>query len=128
MQAARADGMNPLPVESRHGSTWLTVLRKENNSIVVVLHETREDDILVITPENQGIQPYLFYGPNMEIKMRCANLGIVKTYLETLCPGVTCTERLITKEWALVGALNGGEIPPKHKVVRDGCVVVESVA
>jgi hypothetical protein len=41
MQAARADGMNPLPVESRHGSTWLTVLRKENNAIAVVLHETR---------------------------------------------------------------------------------------
>jgi hypothetical protein len=120
--------MNPLLVESRQGSTRLTVLREENNSIRVVLHETREHGTLVITPENPGIPPYLFYGPNVEIKMRCANLGIVEAYLQTLCPGVTCRERLITKEWALVGALNGGEIPLKHKVVRDESVVVEAVA
>jgi hypothetical protein len=33
---------------------------------------------------------------------------------------------LSTKEWALVAALNGGEIPIQHHVIRDGSVAIEA--
>jgi hypothetical protein len=60
--------------------------------------------------------------------MRCESLAIVENYLQALCgSGVTCTERLATKEWALIGALNGGEIQLQHKVIRDESVAIQAM-
>jgi hypothetical protein len=107
----------------------LALLRKENNSIRAVLHEKREDGTCVITPENPWIPPYLFYGSKAEIKMRCESLEVVENYLQVLhSTGVTWTERLITKEWALIGAFNRGEIPTHHKVVRDDSIAIQAIA
>jgi hypothetical protein len=42
--------------------------------------------------------------------------------------GITCTERLICKEWATIGALGDGvsvgEIPARHKSIRDGSIPI----
>jgi hypothetical protein len=36
------------------------------------------------------------------------------------------TEKLSTNEWAMVASLNGGEIPAKHRVIRNPDVLVEN--
>jgi hypothetical protein len=45
---------------------------------------------------------------------------VVNQYLSAIY-GAPCvlTEILQTKEWALIAALNGGETPIKHKVIRN---------
>jgi hypothetical protein len=59
-------------------------MRKENNSLRVILHERRADGIYVSTPEEEGIPPYLFDRPRAEIRMRCASLETVEAYLRFL--------------------------------------------
>jgi hypothetical protein len=103
------------------------VLRKENSSIRVVLHEKNEDGVCVGTHEDVGIPPYLFYAPKAEIKLGCEGLAVADSYLQMLYgPNVACSERLVTKEWALIAALNGGEIPIHHKLVKDETVSVQA--
>jgi hypothetical protein len=105
-QAPMADGFGPLPVATRDGLSWLAIMRKENNALRVILNEKRADEIFVSMREEEGIPPYLFYGRRAEIKMRCPGLEIVEAYLQALYSGkVECTERLISKEWAMIGVL-----------------------
>jgi hypothetical protein len=70
-EAAMRDGLQPLPVATREGVSWLSVLRKEDNAIRVILYEKGADEAVVPTPDGTGIPPMLLYGPNVEIKMRC---------------------------------------------------------
>jgi hypothetical protein len=121
------DGLVSLPIAARPDHSWLLVLRKENNSIRVVLNEKNPDGTPAITPETPGSPSYLFYGPKAEIKMRCQNLDVVNYYLERIyAHPCTLTEVLQTTEWALVAALNGGEIPIKHRVIRNPEVPVSA--
>jgi hypothetical protein len=115
------DGLVSLPVAARTDHSWLLALRKENNSIRVVLHEKNPDGTLVLTPEAPGTPSFLLYGPKAVIKMRCQNLNVVKHYLAGMYASqAVITETLQTTEWAMVGALNGAETPMRHKLIRDG--------
>jgi hypothetical protein len=132
-EAAQAGQLTPLSVFARQGLTWTAVLRKENNSFRAVLHEKRVDGIIVCIPEEEEIPLYLFHGPRAEIKMRCLNLPVVEQYLQTLYNGqVVCTARLLGTEWATIGALgdgiSSGEIPAKHRVIRDDSVKIQAEA
>jgi hypothetical protein len=51
-------------------TSWLSVLRKEDNAIRVILYEKGADNV-VMTLEDTGIPPMLLHGPNAEVKMRC---------------------------------------------------------
>jgi hypothetical protein len=128
-EAAYRDGLAELPVWTRDGIAWLAVLRKENNSIRVVLNEKRADGIFVLTPEDPGIPPYLLYGLNVELKLRCQNETILGQYLQALyAPSVACTEKVTSTEWAMIGALNDGIIPIQHRLIRDESVQVPAAA
>jgi hypothetical protein len=73
-----------------------------------------------LLPEDPEIPTDLFYGPRATLKLRCHNLDVVNSSLEiSYGPGQVLTEIIQTKEWALVASLNGGEIPIKHRVIRD---------
>jgi hypothetical protein len=120
-------GLIGLPVASRQGHSWLSILRKENNSIRVVLHERIPEGVLAITPKDPGIPPYLLYGPMAAIKLRCPNVDVLNQYLTMMYgPGQVLTEILQTKEWALVAALNVGEIPIHHRVIKYPSVPVSA--
>jgi hypothetical protein len=57
------------------------------------------------------------------------SLAEVERWLPILYPGgVQCTERLITKEWALISALNGGEIPASHRLIQEEPITVHPEA
>jgi hypothetical protein len=121
-----SDGLQRLPVATRQGHSWLSVLRKESNSLRVVLHEKGEDGVLTVTPEAPEIPPYLLYRLKARIKMRCESTVFAEKYLSALYGGsVTITEKLFTKEWAMIAALNGAEILIHHKLVRDPTVPVQ---
>jgi hypothetical protein len=124
IQKSHEDGLGALPVWTREGLSWTTILRKENNSIRVILHE-KNAAVNILTQEEPGIPPYLFYAPRAEIKMRCQSLAAVEHYLQVLYPGgVECTVRLTTKEWALIGALNGAEVPASYRLIQEEPITV----
>jgi hypothetical protein len=126
VQLSAAHGLKSALVAYRQGNSWFATLRKENNSIRVALHEKRTDGILIVTPEDPGIPPYLLYGLKATTKTRCASMEIVEQYMLTLYgPGITCTERLHRKESASAAALNGGEISIRDRVIRDESVAVQ---
>jgi hypothetical protein len=120
-----ADGLIGLPVGSRQNIPWIVSLRKESNSIRVTLHEKTPAGEFVSTPEEDGIPCFLLYGPRATIKMRCEYVDVANRYLTMMygeMPEVS--EMLHTQEWSLIAALNGGEIPAKHRVIRNPDVSV----
>jgi hypothetical protein len=126
---ASQDGLVGLPVAYRQNISWAMSLRKESNSMRVTLHEKTIDGQFVSTPEDDGIPCFLLYGPRATIKMRCESMDVAERYLtimHAVMPEVT--EKLHTQEWAMIASLDGGEIPAKHRVVRNPEVVVESPA
>jgi hypothetical protein len=66
-EASVRDGLQPLPVESRDGVSWLSVLKKEDNALRVILYEKGAGEVVVPTPEYSGIPSLILYGPNAEI-------------------------------------------------------------
>jgi hypothetical protein len=81
------------------------------------------------TPEDAGTPICHFYDSLIEPKMRCATLDATEGYLQMLYQGrVTCTERVYSKEWPLIAALDGAEIPAKHRVSRDESVAPAQLA
>jgi hypothetical protein len=101
-------------------------LRKENNSIRVTLHEKTADGVFVATPEDDGIPCFLFYGPRASIRMRCESESLAINDLTMMYGAMPqVSEVLYTQEWAMVASLKSGEIPAKHRVVRDPNVSVE---
>jgi hypothetical protein len=123
-QKAHEDGLAQPPGWTREGSSLTAALRKEGNTFRVVLHETNVV-INIRCPEMPGSPPFLFYGPRAEIKIRTPTLQSLEGWLSALCPGgVKCTERLATKEWSLIGAINGGEIPATHRLVQQEPIAV----
>jgi hypothetical protein len=128
IQKAREDGLAQLPCWTREGSSLMTVLRKEGNAFRVILNETNVA-ANIRSPEMPGAPPYLFYGPRAEIKIRTPTLQSLEQSLQILYPGgIKCTERLGTKEWALIGAINGGEIPASHRLVQQEPITVHPEA
>jgi hypothetical protein len=117
-EAAMRDGLQLLPVSTREGVGWLTVLRKENNAFRVILCEKGAGEIVVSAPEDPGIQPLILYGPNAEIKLRCTGPETDEAWLRILYAGrMMMTEMLRTKDWATIGATGDGAtsgIIPEH--------------
>jgi hypothetical protein len=123
IQKSQEDGLGTFPVWTRERLIWTAILRTENNSIRAIMHE-QNVNVNILTPEQPGIRPCLFYAPKAEIKMRCQSLAAVEHYLQALYPGVRCTEHSSTKEWALIGALNGAEIPALPRLVHEEPIAV----
>jgi hypothetical protein len=116
-----------LPVMFRSDVPWTLSLRKENNSFRVVLHEKTADGVFVATPEDDGTPCFLIYGPRATIKMRCESIDVANRALVTMYGSMPeITEILHTKEWAMVAAISGGEIPAKHRVIRNPGVLVRN--
>jgi hypothetical protein len=94
------------------------VVRKENNSIRVILKETG-----IWTPEDpDGPPPMILFGPNAILKIRSTLVGL--TALEEMF-GVlrilyqnrySITEEVPSREWALIGAFGGGVIPLQYRL------------
>jgi hypothetical protein len=109
------DGLIGLPAASRLSIPWRVTLRKEDNSIRVTLHESTPENVLVPTPEDDGVPCFLLYGPRVTIKMRCESVAIAEQYLMMTCSStLEVTQKLHTCEWAMIASLNGGEIPANH--------------
>jgi hypothetical protein len=105
---------------TRQGIDWLPTVRKENNSIRAILYEKDMNGQLVPTPEDPGSPICHLFGPRIELKMRCAGLTGLEHWLGQLYPGgYTVTKRLLSREWALIASLDGGEIPLKYFAPRD---------
>jgi hypothetical protein len=123
-EATSFDGLQQLPAMTREGVSWLSVLRKENNSFHVVLCEKGMDGVVVSTPEDPGIPPLILYGPTAEIKLRCAGLDVSETIIQILYAGkMALTEQLPSREWAMIRALGdgvtSGEIRTHHKATLE---------
>jgi hypothetical protein len=115
-----ADGFGPLPCESRVGIDWLATVRKENNSLRVILYEKDANGQVVSTPEESGTPICHLFGPRIELKLRCQSLTEIENWLAQLYPrGYSVTQRLLSREWALIASIDGGEIPFKYRAVRD---------
>jgi hypothetical protein len=132
-EAALRDGLQQLPVMAREGVSWLSVLRKENNLLRVVLHEKMMDEVVASTPKDCGIPPLILYGPREEIRLGCAGLDVAEAYLRMLYPGkMSLTEQLPSKEWTMIGAIGdgvtSGTIPDHHKSILDESLAVQVVA
>jgi hypothetical protein len=105
------------PGWNRPGSVVWMEVRKENNEFRVII---QEDNVSFgkQSPEKPGLPPFLFFGPKAEIKIRTPTLQTLGDWMTALYPqGVQVTEQLASKEWAVIGAFNGGEIPDSHRLV-----------
>jgi hypothetical protein len=98
-KAALEGLFGPLPASSRQQFGWLATVRKEGNSLRVILYEKNEEDQIVSTPEDAGSPICHFFGPKLELKMRCATLEAIDGWLVALYQGrVTCAQRPFSHE------------------------------
>jgi hypothetical protein len=52
------------------------------------------------------------------MEIRCQTFLSLDHHLQRLYSGCQCTEKLSTKEWALIGSLNSAEIPAVHRLAQ----------
>jgi hypothetical protein len=64
-EAATADGMKPPPALQRRGLPWNIMLRKENNSSMIILRENTRS-----TREEPGEPAMILYAPRTVVKFR----------------------------------------------------------
>jgi hypothetical protein len=92
-------------------STWRLALRKEDNAFRGILCEDGAH-----TPEHDGQQFLLLYGPRATIKLRCTSAEIADAELtEMYGAPQPVTEKVHSLEWSLVASIAGGKIPDRHR-------------
>jgi hypothetical protein len=121
------DGLEGLSAAARLSAPWHLNCRVEDHAIRVTLYERSQNGEFVLTPEDDGHPCFLLYGPRATINLRCESITVANQFL-TMFYGrePAQVEHLFTKEWALIASIDGGEIPLKHKAIRDPEVLVEN--
>jgi hypothetical protein len=66
--AAQADQIEVPPAFARAGSTWELCLRKENNSLHILVREKLVDGSFPVIPEDPELPSMIPYGPNAIIQ------------------------------------------------------------
>jgi hypothetical protein len=113
-KAAISDGPTQQPAFQRDGVSWDISVRKENNSIRILLREAEKDEFRPSTPEDPGLPGMIMYAPNAVIKFRSIAEEVVQKIVN--CVGalyqgrMRIVECLEIKEWAMVGALENDEL------------------
>jgi hypothetical protein len=87
VREATKDKFVPLPATVREQFGWLATVRKEGNSLRVVLYEKNSEGRVVSTPEDAESPICRFYGPKIELKLRCVCLEAIEGWLVTLYQG-----------------------------------------
>jgi hypothetical protein len=120
----RTDGLIGLPAAARTGITWRRICRIEDFQVHIIITETG-----VNTPEQDGPLCMIFYAPKATLKFRCESSEVAMRAI-TMFYGQAPTEGEThhTKEWALIGSINGGIIDDKHRVVLFGKHSLDAVA
>jgi hypothetical protein len=103
-EAARVDNMSTPPALQRSDSAWSVSLRKENNTLRIILNECGKS-----TPEETGEPIMLLFAPRAVIKFR----STAPDAREQLCGNISpmyqgryiIKEYLVTQEWAMIAAL-----------------------
>jgi hypothetical protein len=92
------------PAFSRQGINWESFVRKENNSMRVILKETG-----IWTPEDPGgPPPMILFRPNAILKIRTTLVGLQALEEMTKVLGIPCQNRYTideevpSREWAIV--------------------------
>jgi hypothetical protein len=117
MEKAAEDRLTQPPDWTRPGSALTMDVRKEGDKFRVIIRESN-GALNIRSPEMPGPPPFLFFGPEAEIKIRTPSLQSLGYWLSVLYPqGVQITEKLATNEWAIIGAFNGGKIPASDRLI-----------
>jgi hypothetical protein len=113
-QLMENDGLIGLPAAARTNIMWTRTCRVEDFRIHVIHTEWG-----VLTPEDDGSPCFIFYAPKATLKLRCESFDVAWRAL-TMCYGqepiLPDDQKHHTKEWALIGAINGGAVDDKHRV------------
>jgi hypothetical protein len=118
-EAVIADGLTQPPALQGAGVPWDITLREENNSFRILLREITTSGVRKSTPEEPGAPAMILYAPRAIVKFRSVAADAKERLISciyTLYQGrLSLTERLQTKEWAMIGSLGdgiaSGEIP-----------------
>jgi hypothetical protein len=109
----REEALTAPPALVRGDGQWQAFVRKENNSIRVVLKEKG-----VWSPEDpDGQPPMILFGPKAVIKTRSTLKGDEAVSEMTQILGILYQNRyqiereVPSREWALIGSFEGGQIP-----------------
>jgi hypothetical protein len=117
---ALADQLTGLPAMYRQDAKWTLTLNKEDNSFRAILHEKTAEDEFVATPEDNETPCFLICGPRATLKPRCESIEVANRALVTRYGTMLeVSESLHTHEWGLIASLAGGEIPLKHRAIRN---------
>jgi hypothetical protein len=124
-EAAIADGLTQPPAFQREWAKWDIPVRKENNSVRVLLRGKTKDGVRVSRPEEPGPPCMVLYAPRAVVKFRSTASDVIQTIVNcvgTLYQGrMNITEVLSSNEWAMVGALGdcstSGEMPRGHRAM-----------
>jgi hypothetical protein len=118
MEKVREENLTAPPAFLRDGVAWRAAVRKENNSIRVIL---KEDGIW--TPEDpDGPPPMILFGPKVILKMRStlsgeAALSEMFQILALLYQNrYSVTEEVPSRDLALVGLYGDGVIPMQYRL------------
>jgi hypothetical protein len=118
------------PAFLRLGVNWEAIVRKENNSIRVVLKEAG-----IWTPEDPGgPPPMILFGPSAVIKVRTSLKGVQALAEMTAVLGIlyqnryTISEEIPSREWAIVGSFGGGEVPIRYRLPQPQMTHSEMIA
>jgi hypothetical protein len=118
MEKVREENLTAPPAFLRQGIAWIACVRKENNSVRVILKEGG-----IWTPEDpDGPPPMTLFGPIATLKVRStlegtAALSEMFQVLSLLYQNrYSVTEEVPSRERALVGSFGGGEIPIQYRV------------
>jgi hypothetical protein len=129
-EQAALENLTCPPAYSRPGVKWGATVRKENNSIRVLLKEEG-----IWTPEDPGgPPPMILFGPKAIVKMRTtlkgeAALAEMSQSLGTLYQNrYTISEDVPSREWALVGSFGNGEVPIQFRLPQPQMEYSEVVA
>jgi hypothetical protein len=118
MQKVREENLTAPPAFLRDGVIWKAMVRKENNSVRVVLKEEG-----IWTPEDpDGPPPMILFGPMATLKMRStlpaeAALSEMIQILGLLYQNrYVVSEEVPARDWALVGSFGRGIIPLQYRL------------
>jgi hypothetical protein len=118
MERVRFENLTAPPAFMRQGVVWNTIVRKENNSIRIVLKEEG-----IWTPEDpDGPPPMILFGPVATLKIRSALFGeaaLAEMFqvLNVLYQGrYSVKEEVPSHEWAIVGTFGDGVVSWQHRL------------
>jgi hypothetical protein len=130
IEKANAEALTVTPAFSRQGINWEANMRKENNSMRVILKESG-----IWTPEDPGgPPPMILFGPNAILKIRTSLDGpaamseMVKVLGILYQNRYSITEEVPSREWAIVGSFGDGVIPIQYRLQQPQVSQQEAVA